>query len=159
MKRDRPFRLYLDTSVFGGCFDAREGWDVDSLRVVSLCANGVAVLLTSRAVEEELEQAPEDVANVLLSVPASQRERLEIDDEVEDLADAYIRAGVVSVRWREDCVHVAAATVNRADAIVSWNFRHLVRLDRIKGFNAVNLAEGYGILTILSPREVNIDDD
>jgi len=53
---------------------------------------------------------------------------------------------------------VAAATVARADAIVSWNFKHIVRLDRIRGFNAVNLMQGYGIITIVSPKEVNIDE-
>jgi hypothetical protein len=46
------------------------------------------------------------------------------------------------------------ATVYRADAIVSWNFRHIVRLDKIKMFNQINLLNGYGILTIISPKEV-----
>lgn len=65
---------------------------------------------------------------------------------------------MVGQRWYEDCLHVAPATVARADAIVSWNFKHIVRLDRIRGFNAVNLAEGYGIVTILSPKEINLDE-
>jgi hypothetical protein len=65
---------------------------------------------------------------------------------------------VVGSKWHEDCLHVAAATLARADAVVSWNFRHIVRLDRIRAFNSVNLAEGYGVITILSPKEVNLDE-
>jgi hypothetical protein len=53
---------------------------------------------------------------------------------------------------------VALATVARADAIVSWNFKHIVRLDRIRAFNAVNLSEGDGTMTIISPKEVNLDE-
>ena len=53
---------------------------------------------------------------------------------------------------------MACATVERVDAIVSWNFRHIVRLDKMKAYNAANLAEGYGIMTIVSPREVDINE-
>jgi len=55
--------------------------------------------------------------------------------------------------------HVALATVSRADAIVSWNFKHIVRLEKMKAYNQINLLNGYGILTILSPMEVAIDEE
>ena len=57
-------------------------------------------------------------------------------------------------RFRNDMLHIALATVAEADVLVSWNFRHIVRLDRIRLFNAVNLEQGYKTLTIYSPREV-----
>jgi len=41
---------------------------------------------------------------------------------------------------------------------VSWNFRHIVKLDKIKGYNQVNLLSGYGLLTIVSPKEVSFDE-
>lgn len=78
----------------------------------------------------------------------------ETDRHAADLRDAYLASGVLAPRWMDDAAHVAVATVARVDALVSWNFKHLVRLDRIKGFNQVNLAQGYGILTILSPTEL-----
>lgn len=53
---------------------------------------------------------------------------------------------------------MAAATVARADAIVSWNFKHIVRLDKMKAYNQINLLNGYGILTIVSPKEVILDE-
>jgi hypothetical protein len=56
-------------------------------------------------------------------------------------------------------MHVALATVIRADAIVSWNFRHIVHLDKMRRFNLVNVAEGFGPLTIVSPNEVRLGDD
>jgi hypothetical protein len=78
--------------------------------------------------------------------------------EVQDLAEAYLAAGIVGSRWRADCIHVAAATIYRADSIVSWNFWPIVRLDKIRAFNAVNLAQGYGMVTILIPKKVNLDE-
>jgi hypothetical protein len=50
--------------------------------------------------------------------------------------------------------HIALATIADVDALVSWNFRHIVRLDKIRLFNAVNVESGYRVLNILSPREV-----
>jgi len=81
-------------------------------------------------------------------------ERVDLTDDVYDLQEAYLAAGVLGPRRGNDALHVAAATVARADAIVSWNFRHIVRLDKIKAYNRVNFECGYGLLTILSPREV-----
>jgi hypothetical protein len=66
--------------------------------------------------------------------------------------------GVVPEGWLEDCRHVVAATVARADAIVSWNFRHIVKLEKIKGYNQVDLLNGYGVLTIVCPKEVSFDE-
>lgn len=79
--------------------------------------------------------------------------------EIIELRNAYLGAGVLHPKWENDATHVAAATVARADAIVSWNFKHIVRLDKMKAYNQVNLLQGYGILTIVSPKEVVRDDD
>ena len=42
----------------------------------------------------------------------------------------------------DDATHVAAATVAKADAVVSWNFKHIVRLDKIKAYNEVEARDG-----------------
>jgi hypothetical protein len=81
-------------------------------------------------------------------------EFVEESAEAAVLARAYVDAGVVSPRFIADCLHVAVATVVRVDLLVSWNFRHMVRYDRIRQFNAVNLAMGYGMIDIRSPQEV-----
>jgi len=149
------WRLYLDTSVFGGCFDTVEGWAEDSRRVIAAFTQGHAVLLASEVLEQEISHAPGPVKQIYHSIPLFAVERIPISKTADDLALAYIRNGVIGRRWPEDCQHVAAATVARADAIVSWNFKHIVRLDRIKGYNGVNLLSGFREITILSPREVN----
>ena len=70
------------------------------------------------------------------------------------MAEAYLRADFVSRRFQVDCLHVALATVCRADALISWNFKHIVQYHKIKAFNGVNLVQGYGALDIRSPAEV-----
>ncbi len=154
----RKWRRYLDTSVFGGCFDSAQRWSVDSRRVIDLFSRRDAVLLFSELVERELLGAPANVQEVFAEIPQESVEPVPLTAEIDELAGAYVRAGVGGARWLEDCTHVAAATIARADAIVSWNFKHIVRLDRIKGYNNVNLSLGYGIITIISPREVDFDE-
>ncbi|MFN0206520.1 MAG: type II toxin-antitoxin system VapC family toxin [Planctomycetota bacterium] len=148
----KPYRVYVDTSVFGGCFD--EEFSVESLHFFDDARNGRLLLLISDVVINELAKAPETVRAIVTNLPPEVFEILPITGEVESLRDAYIAAGVVSSRSLDDATHVAAATVGRADAIVSWNFRHIVHLDKIKGYQMVNLTNGYGILTILSPAAV-----
>jgi predicted nucleic acid-binding protein len=155
---NRKWRLYLDTSVFGGCFDTVQGWAEDSRRVLSAALEGIVVVCFSDTVARELEGAPDQVRELWNSLPSSCREQVTVTPEVEALSAAYIAAGVVGRTSLDDALHVAAATVTRADAVVSWNFKHIVRLDRIKGYNQVNLSLGYGIMTIVSPKEVRFDE-
>jgi len=123
----RKWRLYLDASVLGGCFDTDEGWDVDSRRVVGYCIRGGAALLWTDTLEAELMDAPEEIRALYRNIPDDHRERVDDSGQVRVLMQSYLDAGVVGPRWWEDCLHVAAATVARADAIVSWNFKHIVR--------------------------------
>jgi hypothetical protein len=148
----RLLRVYVDTSVIGGCRDA--GFARHSRRLIAAARAGRIVLLISDVVLRELASAPIEVVSVLRSVPASAVEEVALTEDVFALRDAYMRAGILGPRWLDDATHVAAATVARADAIASWNFKHIVRLDKMKAYNQVNLACGYGILTIVTPREV-----
>ncbi len=50
--------------------------------------------------------------------------------------------------------HIAVATLGRVDVVVSWNFKHIVNLNRIRLYNSVNLKLGYPMIEIRSPREV-----
>ena len=150
-------RIYLDTSVIGGCHDAE--FSEDSLRVIAGVQQGKATLLISEVVIRELSTAPQPVQDVLAAIPPKSVEIVTISAPVLELRSAYLSAKILGKRWIDDATHVAAATVARADAIVSWNFKHIVRLDKMKAYNQVNLANGYGILTIITPREVNYGND
>jgi len=120
---------------------------------------GKCVLLISEIVVAELDKAPAEVRNVLLSLPEEAVEKVALTDEILELRNEYMKAKILGPEWIDDATHVAVATVARADAIVSWNFKHIVRLDKMKAYNQVNLMNGYGILTIISPKEVLIDED
>jgi predicted nucleic acid-binding protein len=152
----RPLRVYLDTSVIGGWAD--EEFADDSRRLFTLAQSSRLRILVSDVVIAELENAPVEVREALMRIATSAIETVPITVEVLALRDAYLAAGVLGRKWIDDATHVAAATVARADAIVSWNFRHIVRLDKIKAYNAVNLMNGYGVLNILTPAEVRIDE-
>jgi hypothetical protein len=150
-------RIYSGTSVVGGCFD-KEFAD-DSLRLFELGRSGRLTILISQVVLDELTEAPQRVRDVLTSMPAESLQYVTLSDEIIQLRNAYLRAGILGPEWMDDATHVAAATVAGADAIVSWNFRHIVRLDRIGSYNAVNVEQGYRPLIIVTPLEVTREID
>ena len=148
----RSIRTYVDTSVFGGTQELE--FHVASQAFFDRVRRGDFVVLTSELVTFELEYAPASVRAVIEGLAPEMLEYVSITAEVEALADAYIRAGALGHASRQDAVHVAAATVYRADLIVSWNFKHIVNYSRIKKFNGANAIEGYGTIDIRSPLEV-----
>jgi predicted nucleic acid-binding protein len=152
----KKLRIYIDTSVIGGCLD--DEFSVESNNLIELIKQEKFILLISEIIINELIDAPQAVKNILLSIPQSVIEVVNITSEILQLRDDYINGSVVRSKSINDATHVAAATVARADAIISWNFKHIVRLDKMKGYNQINLLNGYGILTIISPLEVTIDE-
>ncbi|HVQ77686.1 MAG TPA: hypothetical protein VMT79_19360 [Candidatus Binatia bacterium] len=72
-------------------------------------------------------------------MPEAHIETLQLSAEARDLAEAYVAAGVLATKMRADAQHIAMATVGRVNVLVSWNFRHIVDLERIHGYNSVNL--------------------
>ena len=153
----RKLRVYADTSVFGGCHD--DEFKEHSRRFFQHVADSRIILLVSEIVLRELESAPRDVVQVLESLAPRHVERFLLTREILELRDHYLAERILPHKWADDAMHVAAATVARADAIVSWNFKHIVRLDKMKEYQRVNLQHGYGILTIVSPREVLPDEE
>lgn len=151
-------RIYIDTSVVGGYFD-EEFREATGLLFDRLEANEVIFVL-SDLLDLELLNAPAHVRNHLLQYSADKFERVELIEEVVELADAYIREKVVGKTSLTDCRHIALATLNKVDVLASWNFRHIVNLDRIKGYNSVNLRLGYSMIEIRSPRDlINYEKD
>ena len=146
------FRIYVDTSVIGGYYD--DEFLLDSRRLFNAVQKKQLVLIVSPVVIAELRPAPKEVRELLQTLPTSAVELLSENKEAIQLAKHYIDAKVVPASSMADATHVAYATIARADAIVSWNFHDIVRLDRIKGFNQVNFQNGYGVIHILSPKEV-----
>ena len=149
MKR---LRIYADTSVYGGCFD--DEFAEPSRRFFEEVGAGRFVLVVSETVAYELRSAPPEVAALLGSVPRPFHEAVAVDEEAEQLRDAYMSAGVVGPGSLADAEHIASASVAGVDAIVSWNFKHVVHLEKIRGFHSVNIREGYAAVPIHTPMEV-----
>jgi hypothetical protein len=150
------FRIYTDTSVIGGCED--EEFAEHSLRLMESFVRGERILVLSSLTLQELAAAPVAVRKRLAVVPDGHIEALQLGVEAGALADAYLSAGVVPRGMRADAQHIAIATVARVDVLVSWNFKHVVNLQRIHGYNSVNLRQGYPLIEIRTPREVLSDD-
>ena len=155
--RGNVLRVYVDTSVVGGCLD--EEFRAASVRLLERSRAGAALLVISDTTLAELADAPPKVRRVLEDLPPGCLEFVRQDEESEALAEEYIRQEVVSHRMLADAQHIAVATIAKVDVLVSWNFKHIVNLDRIHGFNAVNLRSGYAMLEIRSPLEVWKDDN
>lgn len=102
----------------------------------------------------ELEDAPQEVREILASVPVAHVEDVFLGDDAISLADTYISDKVVGIKHLVDAQHIAIATLEKVDVLVSWNFKQIVNLDRVRAFNSVNLRLGYPVIEIRSPREV-----
>jgi predicted nucleic acid-binding protein len=145
-------RVYIDTSVVGGVFD--EEFLEASRAFFAMADSGGIVLVVSDLLQTELVLAPERVRNYFARFKGSQIEEVRVTDEAFDLADLYIAEKVVGATSLADCHHIATTTIHRVDVLVSWNFKHIVNLTRIRGYNSVNLKHGYPMLEIRTPLEV-----
>ncbi|MCB9033722.1 MAG: PIN domain protein [Chitinophagales bacterium] len=144
--------LYVDTSVIGGYFDIEFAKETQAL--FDNLANSRYDIMYSSVTEDELLNAPKQVRDLLETIPNNLKRRVELTEEVVKLADTYITENVVGKTSREDCFHIALATINKADVLVSWNFKHIVNILRIRGYNAVNLKLGYAQIDIRSPKDI-----
>lgn len=145
-------RVYIDTSVIGGCLD--EEFAEWSNTLFEEFRSGIKVAIVSDLTRRELEEAPLKVRDILSALPLDQIENVFLTAEAITLADDYIAHGIVNIRHLVDAQHIAIASVGRVDVLASWNFKQIVNLERIRAFNAVNLMLGYPMLEIRSPREV-----
>ncbi len=145
-------RIYIDTSVIGGCFDPE--FDEWSSGLIQDFRNGIFQPLLSEVIATEMTDAPEMVQTIYAELVALNAEILPVEESTLELADEYQKRAILTSNFYNDGLHIAIATVAEADLLVSWNFKHIVRFDKIRLFNAVNIEFGYKPLQIFSPREV-----
>ncbi len=108
----------------------------------------------SNLTESELTNAPEKVRNYFESIKDEFKEKVFVTPEGLKLAQTYVAEKVVGETSLDDCIHIATATLNKVNVLVSWNFKHIVNIYRIRGYNSVNLRLGHAILEIHSPKEI-----
>ena len=145
-------RFYFDTSVFGGVFDVE--FDALSIQLFNKVKSGDIICIYSDLTIGELDNAPQQVRNFLSLLPKENLEYVQITDDVLFLARQYISERVVGETSFDDCIHIALATIHKADVLVSWNFKHIVNIYRIRGYNSVNIRQGYVSLEIRSPKDI-----
>ena len=145
-------RIYLDTSVIGGCYD--DEFSEWSNKLITECRSGVFIPVVSELTEAEISKAPIPVQQILIDLLNHNCEVLEETEETIELAQKYIQNNILPKKFEDDARHVAIATIYNIDMIVSWNFKHIVHFDKIRQFNSINLIQGYKPIEIFSPREV-----
>ena len=108
----------------------------------------------SNLTESELTNAPERVRYYFENLKNDHKERVFVTPEGLKLAQTYVEEKVVGETSLDDCIHIATATLNKVNMLVSWNFKHIVNIYRIRGYNSINLRLGYPTLEIHSPKEI-----
>ena len=149
--------VYVDTSVFGGVFD--EEFAGPSRAFFDEVRSGRFDAHVSTVVLDELRGAPEEVRR-LYAQHEPQLKVVELSEAALRLVREYLATGIVGEKWRPDAQHVAVAAASGCQAIVSWNFRHIVHFEKIPLYNGVNMTQGFGSLAIHTPLEmVHYEDE
>jgi hypothetical protein len=149
-------RIYIDTSIVGEFFDKEFAAETQAL--FKRLEKGEIVFVLSDVLKKELLNAPPQVRDLLQTYDSGFFEHVELTPEAESLANCYIEEKVVGITSQDDCRHIALATINKVDVLASWNFKHIVNLNRIRGYNGVNMKRGYMTIEIRNPKEL-IDYD
>jgi predicted nucleic acid-binding protein len=144
-------KIYLDISVFGGFFETE--FEEHTKPLFERIFNGEFIVVVSEATQGELETAPPYVKDLVTQLKSDNTLFIQTSDEAVALAQEYIAEKVVGQTSLTDCIHIALATIHKVDYLISWNFKHIVNVQRIRGYNAINLKNGYSLLEIRSPRE------
>ena len=148
----KKIRVYVDTSVIGGCFDSEfEKW---SNALFKNFEEKTLVPLTSAVVEKEIEFAPGQVQKKFDEFLKLKPEIIILNKEILEIRNAYLKKAILKPKFANDLLHIAIATYANADVLVSWNFKHIVRFDKILLYNAANIELGYRQIQIYSPMEV-----
>jgi len=145
-------RIYIDTSIVGGYFDKE--FEKETKLLFQRLEKKEVIFVVSEVLTGELEHAPERVRTLLDNYASDYLEKVPLTTEARELASKYIAENVVGKTSLDDCRHIALATIHKVDVLASWNFKHIVNLARIRGYNAVNLKYGYATIEIRNPKEL-----
>ena len=151
----RILKVYLETTIFNYYFDKERDAHPYTVELFNEIKQGKYKAFTSGHVIRELQKAPVEKKELMLGlIKQFGIDVLENSDEAEKLAEIYIREGIIPQRFKTDGMHIATATVNDLDMILSLNFKHIVKKKTIELTEFVNLREGYKKVQIYTPMEV-----
>lgn len=125
MTRVEPLRIYIDTSVLGGCFDAEFAeWSNGLIR--DFRASRLVPVL-SDVTAAEVADAPTRVRELHQEMLVLAGSVLVLTPEAGDLVAAYEARKILAAKYAADMRHIAMATIAAVDSLVSWNFKHITR--------------------------------
>ncbi|WAM36591.1 type II toxin-antitoxin system VapC family toxin [Caldicellulosiruptor acetigenus] len=149
----RKLRVYLDTSVISHLDQqdnpeymqvTKEFWEE--------VKKGKYDIYISDAVATELDECPEPKKSKLFKyLNGIEYEKIVIDEQVMELAEKYIAEGIIPAKYSGHAIHIAAASVKDCEILVSWNFKHIVKVKTIQGVNGINKLMGYREIQLVSP--------
>jgi hypothetical protein len=149
--------LYLDNSVIGGYFDVE--FEEPTRLLWRMAEQGKCRFVASVVTQQETVLAPPNVIQLFAETFPDSSALLSLTHRAEELANTYVKSGIVSPKYVDDARHVAIATTNGIGILVSWNFRHLANYHRESGFNRINVENGYPQIRIISPQELVYEGD
>jgi hypothetical protein len=154
-------KIYLETTLFNFYFDEDRNFAHEStVALFEEIAAGKYGAFTSTYVTDELENAPEEKRDKMMNLITKYGITvLAPNDEAVRLADIYVSEGVIPQKYRTDGLHIALATVNDLDMIISMNFQHIVKRKTKLATGSINAINGYRTIEICTPMEVNENEN
>ena len=162
IKRFNKTKVYLDTSVISYLeqTDAPEQMQITHDVWESL-GNGKYDIYISNVVVRELSKCSDEEkrSKLLAHLEEINYNIVNVTKEAFALAERIVDFGILKKRSFDDCQHIAAAIMSNCDVIMSWNFKHIVNLETIKGIKILTTLEGYKDIMIYSPEAFQIDKE
>ena len=143
-------RIYIENSVIGGYFDTI--FEEATKKLFEKFRNGEYHAVISTHTYAELDNGAPDI--IKSNLETISYEKIDVTETMMDLSQKYMDENIIGEQYRSDALHIAIAIISGVDVLVSWNFKHIVNLNKIKLFNSINLKEGYNLLEIRTPSEV-----
>ena len=151
----RTSRIYLETTLFNYYFEPEREAHADTVKLFEEIKEGKYQAYTSVYAIRELLKASGERAQKMISLISDYGITiLEATEEAEALAATYQEQGIIPPGSTVDAQHIAIASTNDLDMIISLNFKHIVRKKTIELTELVNIREGLHKIGIYTPMEV-----
>jgi len=148
-------KLYIESSVVNFVYADDAPDKTETTKNFFEPSNGKHELFISELVLEEIEKTQSPKREKMSNFVVTHDFRvLPNSAEADNLASKYVKAGLVPEKYINDAIHLALASVNKMEVLVSWNMEHIVKLKTIVGVNKINKEQGYGNILIMTPEEV-----
>jgi hypothetical protein len=149
-------RIYLETTMFNFYFDQQyPKGHLATIAMFEAIGRSEYEAYTSRYVVLELQDAPEPKqTNMLKLIEKYNITSLDSSDEIDKLAKLYINNKIIPEKYSLDASHIACATINNLDIILSFNYNHINKLKTKIMTETINRREGYKGIAICTPMEL-----